>query len=289
MRISIALVLSASISSISWSQHSENVRRYFDKEWMEVYNPSQAAYYRIVEEINGMYLVSHYYAKNDSIEMQAVCSEVFPELLREGESIWYYSNGVKRKEGFYQNNKESGLFKIYYKTGQLRGTVFYSGESERYLQFWSPAGKELLMRGTGLVPPDSASEESPYYLEIKDSLLVGKYQYDPQHQSIYLVVEKTPEYPGGLKEFYEVVAKNLAGHYPAEARRKGIQGNVFVEFVIDENCKMVSTRIIKGIGGGCDQLVLEIFERLQTKWTPAFHNGSPVACKMVLPIVFKLG
>lgn len=104
---------------------------------------------------------------------------------------------------------------------------------------------------------------------------------------IFLVVEETAAPKGGMSAFYEYVGKRLQGKYPAQARRMGIEGRVFVEFVINKDGSIQDVKAIKGIGAGCDELAEKII-REAPAWNPGKQRGKPVRQKMVLPIVFKL-
>jgi protein TonB len=104
---------------------------------------------------------------------------------------------------------------------------------------------------------------------------------------IFLVVEEGAEPKGGIKEFYKYVSKRLEGHYPAQARRMGIEGRVFVGFVVNRDGSIVDVNIVKGIGAGCDDLAKKIIEE-SPAWKPGKQRGIPVRQKMVIQIVFNL-
>lgn len=103
---------------------------------------------------------------------------------------------------------------------------------------------------------------------------------------IFLVVEETAAPTGGMPAFYEYVSKKLK--YPAQARRMGIEGKVFVEFVIERDGSITDVKAIKGIGAGCDEEAVRVLQSAP-KWKPGKQRGKPVRQRMVLPIAFKLG
>lgn len=100
------------------------------------------------------------------------------------------------------------------------------------------------------------------------------------------VVETKPEPLNGFREFYEFVGKNLK--YPKKARQMGVEGKVFVQFVIDEFGNLTDIEVVKGIGMGCDQETLRVM-KLLPQWIPGKQRGQPVRVRMILPITFKLG
>lgn len=102
--------------------------------------------------------------------------------------------------------------------------------------------------------------------------------------SIFVIVEKMPEPVGGYAKFYKVLNKNMK--YPAQARRTGTKGRVFVEFTVQENGELNDIRVIKGIGVGCDEEAMRVIAL--TKWNAGKQRGRPVKVKMVQPIIFDL-
>lgn len=102
---------------------------------------------------------------------------------------------------------------------------------------------------------------------------------------IFLVVEQPASPKGGMSAFYEFVSKNI--HYPSQARRMGVEGKVFVEFVVEKDGTLSSFTVIKGIGAGCDEEAIRILQ-LSPAWFPGKQRGQPVKQRMVLPIHFKM-
>jgi len=103
---------------------------------------------------------------------------------------------------------------------------------------------------------------------------------------IFTIVEKQPVYPGGMTAFYQFVQKKLK--YPSQARRMGIEGKVFVEFVVDKKGNITDVRAVKGIGAGCDQEAVRVIKN-SPKWQAGKQRGKAVKVRMILPITFKLG
>ncbi|MCB0496741.1 MAG: energy transducer TonB [Cyclobacteriaceae bacterium] len=103
--------------------------------------------------------------------------------------------------------------------------------------------------------------------------------------TIYDKVEQMPSYAGGMNKFAQYMQENLK--YPEEAKRKGIEGKVFVEFVVDKNGQITSENVLKGIGAGCDAAALELVKNAPS-WKPGIKDGEAVNVKMVLPVSFKL-
>lgn len=102
---------------------------------------------------------------------------------------------------------------------------------------------------------------------------------------IFTVVEQQAEFPGGFEAMAKFLAKNVK--YPAQARRMGVEGSVFVSFIIDREGNISDPQVIKGISAECDKEAVRVV-KLMPPWKPGKQNGKAVKCRFVLPIKFKL-
>jgi len=102
---------------------------------------------------------------------------------------------------------------------------------------------------------------------------------------IFTIVEEQPAPVGGMQAFYDFVSKNLK--YPSLASRSGIEGRVFVQFVVEKDGDLTDIQVVKGIGGGCDEEAARVLA-LAPNWQPGKQRGEPVRVRMILPIMFKL-
>jgi TonB family protein len=101
---------------------------------------------------------------------------------------------------------------------------------------------------------------------------------------VFLVVENSARPVGGMDALYAQISSKLK--MPAEAKRKGISGKVFVEFIIEPDGTTSNHKLIKGIGDGCDEEALRVMKSTSTKWEPATQQGKRVRQKYVMPIIF---
>jgi TonB family protein len=111
-------------------------------------------------------------------------------------------------------------------------------------------------------------------------------ELDMTGEEIFEVVDEQPVPIGGIQEYYKYVAKNL--RYPQAAAKLGIEGRVFIEFIITKDGSVVNAKCIKGIGDLCDSEAVRVISN-SPNWIPGKKNGENVNVKMVLPITFKLG
>jgi TonB family protein len=107
----------------------------------------------------------------------------------------------------------------------------------------------------------------------------------PSNDSIYQIVDEMPQFPGGEKAMMEYVAKNVK--YPQEAKDKEIQGRVFVSFVIEKDGSVNEVKVLRSIGGGCDEEAVRVVKAMP-KWKPGKQDGKPVRVSYMMPFFFKL-
>ena len=106
-----------------------------------------------------------------------------------------------------------------------------------------------------------------------------------QDDTIFTIVEESAQPKGGMESFYKHVQNKLK--YPAEARRNGVEGRVYVEFIVEKDGSISNVKSIKGIGFGCDEEAVNAVAS-STKWIPGTQEGKPVKQKIVLPLTFEL-
>lgn len=106
-----------------------------------------------------------------------------------------------------------------------------------------------------------------------------------EEEKIFTVVEEMPGFPGGEEKLFEYLRKNIK--YPPVARENGMQGRVFVTFVVDKDGKVKDVKVLRGVGGGCDEEALRVI-RSMPDWKAGRQNGRPVSVQYNLPVNFTL-
>ncbi|MEX1062720.1 MAG: M56 family metallopeptidase, partial [Balneolaceae bacterium] len=101
-----------------------------------------------------------------------------------------------------------------------------------------------------------------------------------EEKDFYRVTEEMPELIGGLSG----VQENL--EYPEEAMTAGLEGNVYVRFIINRRGEVEDATVIRGIGEGPDEAALKAVE--QARFRPGRHKGETIRVQYSLPINFKL-
>jgi len=103
---------------------------------------------------------------------------------------------------------------------------------------------------------------------------------DDEEEDFFVVVEEMPELIGGLGELQSKI------NYPEMARRAGIEGRVYIQFIVNEQGQVENPRVIRGIGGGADEEALRVVS--QAEFKPGMQRGRPVRVQYSLPIFFRL-
>lgn len=99
------------------------------------------------------------------------------------------------------------------------------------------------------------------------------------------IAEVMPEFPGGKEALFAYIGKNLK--YPEQAVEEGIEGVVYVTFVVEVDGSITGVKVLRGIGGGCNEEAVRVVSGMPN-WTPGMQAGKPVRVKYNLPIRYKL-
>ena len=102
---------------------------------------------------------------------------------------------------------------------------------------------------------------------------------------VFQVVEEMPEFPGGMGECMKWLGQNIK--YPADAKEKGVQGRVIVQFVVEKDGTIVNAKVVRGVDPDLDAEALRVVNQ-SPKWKPGKQKGEAVRVKYTLPIMFKL-
>lgn len=121
---------------------------------------------------------------------------------------------------------------------------------------------------------ETSKEFTPVPVEVEEE--------DPN--TLFTIVEESAFPVGGINAFNAFVSQHIV--YPNQAKRMGIEGRVFVEFVVEKDGSITNVRTLKGIGAGCDEEAVRVVS-MAPKWNAGKQRGRPVRQKMVLPIIFK--
>ncbi|WP_167614160.1 energy transducer TonB [Maribellus sediminis] len=102
---------------------------------------------------------------------------------------------------------------------------------------------------------------------------------------VFFIVEDMPEFPGGDLALRKYLASQIK--YPVIAQENGIQGKVYVTFVVGKDGKVSNARIARGVDPSLDKEALRVVNSLPT-WKPGKQRGKPVNVSYTVPINFVL-
>ena len=110
-------------------------------------------------------------------------------------------------------------------------------------------------------------------------------EIEPVVEEIFDVVEENPEFIGGMAKLYEYLGKNI--QYPEIAKENGIQGKVFVQFVVWKDGTIKDVKVVKGVHKTLDSEALRVITRMPL-WSPGKQRGKNVNARFTLPIKFRI-
>ena len=128
------------------------------------------------------------------------------------------------------------------------------------------------------VPDDEKiDEEIPIDIdvEVREEDIIEEIVIDDpgteESEEIFTFVQNQPEPKGGMAAFYKFLKENL--DYPEKARRLGIEGKVFLQFIVDKDGSINNIEVVRGIGAGCDEEAVRVLKNAP-KWNPGKQRGN---------------
>jgi len=134
-------------------------------------------------------------------------------------------------------------------------------------------------------------------LEIEDSeaddntlinvapVIAAKEEEEEEEAQVFFIVEDMPEFPGGEMALRTYIANAIK--YPVIAQENGIQGKVYVTFVVGKDGSVSNASIARGVDPSIDKEALRVINSLP-KWKPGKQRGKPVNVSYTVPINFQL-
>ena len=116
-------------------------------------------------------------------------------------------------------------------------------------------------------------------------VVVAEEEEEEEEAKVFFIVEDMPEFPGGELALRKYIANAIK--YPVIAQENGIQGKVYVQFVVDKDGGISDARIARGVDPSLDKEALRVVNALP-KWKPGQQRGKPVRVSYTVPINFVL-
>ncbi len=273
------------------------------------------------------YRINTAYSPNDSLfafeiytiehqlKKKGFSRDVLEQKL-EGPLEVYYRNGKIEKRESYKNNRLLGESKLWYANGQLKTILqWIKSENEKdksyaYIQEnFDSLGNQMVKNGHGVYLEISGKSKAQG--PVVDGFKHGLWEGFQEHCDVfYTETYENGELVGGQSRFenktfnytrvfvnpaaieaqqldlMRFIAKNV--DYPEKARKKGIQGKVFVSFVIDEEGKTTQVKIVKSVHPLLDDAAKEVIKKYEGWPSCGFCRGKPTKVQNIVPINFKL-
>lgn len=160
---------------------------------------------------------------------------------------------------------------------------------EQKVKFVAPiVTTEEVVEDADIFNQDELSQTTNEAVAIEEIVVETKVEVievEESKKEVFTIVEEMPAFPGGEAERNKFLAANI--QYPQQATENGIQGTVYVSFVVDSKGNVTEVKILRGIGGGCDEEALRVV-KMMPKWHPGKQNGKNVRVLFNMPIYFKL-
>ncbi len=102
---------------------------------------------------------------------------------------------------------------------------------------------------------------------------------------VFFIVEEMPEFPGGELELRKYIAQSVK--YPVIAQENGIQGRVYVQFVVNTKGEVEQVKIARGVDPNLDKEAIRVVQSMP-KWKPGKQRGKAVKVSYTVPINFVL-
>ncbi len=98
-------------------------------------------------------------------------------------------------------------------------------------------------------------------------------------------VDVYPEFPGGMDAWTKYIQKNL--RYPPMAQEGGVQGKVYLSFVVEKDGMITDVKVLKGIGSGCDEEAMRVIKK-SPRWKAGMQSNLPVRVRYQMPIAYTI-
>jgi protein TonB len=132
---------------------------------------------------------------------------------------------------------------------------------------------------------DIQDSEADAETVIEVAPIIRQEEEEAEESQVFYIVEDMPEFPGGELALRKFIANAIK--YPVIAQENGIQGKVYVNFVVDKDGSITNAKISRGVDSSLDKEALRVVNSLP-KWKPGMQRGKPVRVSYTVPISFVL-
>lgn len=188
----------------------------------------------------------------------------------------YYKNGVVTEKGVYINDKRDGFWTYFEKEKGIIERGYYKDGNK--VDKWTYHYYNI--------PVQTYDHSLDSVLQFYDDKAESEAIIDSNNKIVKAVLSRPPQYVGHKRQLQTDMARLTK--YPLEARRMGLEGEVVVSFLVNENGTTSEFSLLRDIGGNCGNAVIDAYKTNTTKWIPGTYNGRKVKVKFYQTVSFKL-
>ena len=226
------------------------ISSYLDKNWEDTEDKDKAHYYRITKKLADNHYEAKVYSIKDSLLREIIQYSNLETKVKDGNYVYYDKNGIKKRQGTFQNGERVKRWTKWYDNGKDSSIVEYAEDN--------------MYRNIRIAATDKT--------------------VNLRLDTLYLI-EQMPGFPGGTNALMKFIKKNLI--YPNEAIQKNVKATCHVGFVIEKDGSVTGVKLFRAIENcdSCNLEALRVIKMLPT-WSPGLQNGIPVRVQFNLPIKF---
>lgn len=323
-KIKSVILLCFGLCSVNQFSVNAQVAVYMRHDGEITYSADSAAFKRVIYDLDSAQKVFPIvdYFLTGKLKSRRFASSIDPFVFT-GQMVEYFENGSKRISGHYEKGELLGLVYRYHQNGKpysvqeylpskmddkkgkiefapivksskdssgidvvKDGTGYYVEYDDYNPEIVAAAGNVADGKWEGEVKGTLTAEGLKYNEKYKNGVLISGISVDSLgHEFKYTDAKLQPNYKGGMMPFYQFLMKNL--RYPESAARNGIQGKVFVKFLVHPDGTTSDFEVVKLID---PDLAIEALRVVKAagNWNPATIKGKPVSYLFRMPVNFTL-
>jgi len=225
-------------------------------------------------------------------------SKISEGVYKDGKmnGLWngWYENGARRYEGVYINDKEDGEWFQWYGNDTLKNKGNYlAGKREGEWKLWFKDGG---IEQEGVYIEDKREGEWLFYFESGLVSATVEYENDKGLKVVFWneegvevpfdgVLERDPEFKGGVKAMNQFISKKL--YYPELAREQSIQGTVYIQFLVQKDGTLSEFEVLKSVHPLLDDEAMRVL-KLMPRWTPGVSHNRIIDLEFIIPVNFRI-
>lgn len=247
----------------------------------------EAAWYRVARRDSaGLFGITDYYFPEHRLKTRSRFSTLDSES-REGSYESYFRSGALESRGMYAENRMEGRWEFFRDSsagGPWYTVEYRHGKQDGMLKSYYPDGRlkrEEIRKIFRDTVREYDADPQPRIIE-RDSLMGGK-RYDTEGREIlFTPMHIMPKADFGLNSFLAKVLR-----YPREARIRGIEGRVVLQFTVSVHGEVLDTEVIRHADPLLDAEALRVV-KMMPYWAPGELDDERVPVSFTLPVTFRL-